>query len=139
MSSITGTSITAACRALGVTPRALRHYEELGLLRCGRDRAGQRRFAPDQFDKAALIVGLRRLGLPIADIRPLLSEDLPTKTKGVRLQALLASRVAHLKDGLYAAETALTLFDAPEPPSVASLLNAGAIADAHRHIESKHT
>ena len=58
-------------RASRLSAKALRLYDELGLLRpVAVDPAnGYRRYAPEQLERARLVAWLRRLGMPLADIR----------------------------------------------------------------------
>ena len=53
-----------------LSPKALRLYDELGLLRpCRVDEwSGYRYYAPSQLEQARLVGWLRRLGLPLAQI-----------------------------------------------------------------------
>ncbi|WP_121256395.1 MerR family transcriptional regulator [Nocardioides ferulae] len=58
-------------RATGLTPKALRLYDELGLL-CPADvdtATGYRRYAPEQLEAARLVARLRLVGMPLARIR----------------------------------------------------------------------
>lgn len=58
-------------RASRLSAKALRHYDELGLLIPARvdPLTGYRFYTPDQLPSARLIVWLRRLGMPLARIR----------------------------------------------------------------------
>lgn len=58
-------------RASRLSAKALRLYDELGLLRPAVvDPAnGYRRYSPDQLDRARLVAWLRRIGMPLAEIR----------------------------------------------------------------------
>jgi protein phosphatase len=64
-------TIGAFARASRLSPKALRHYDELGLLRPVRvDPVSCYRFYhPDQLERARLVAWLRRLGMPLARIR----------------------------------------------------------------------
>ena len=61
----------AFARASGLSRKALRLYEELGLLRPVQvDQASQYRlYAPAQLEQARLVAWLRRLGMPLAAVR----------------------------------------------------------------------
>ncbi|WP_233157028.1 MULTISPECIES: MerR family transcriptional regulator [Amycolatopsis] len=65
-----GLTIGAFARAAGLSPKALRLYDELGLLRPASvdPVSGYRRYAPDQLERARLIGWLRRTGMPLARI-----------------------------------------------------------------------
>lgn len=58
-------------KASGLSPKALRLYDELGLLPPARvdPVTGYRRYAPEQLDRARLVAWLRRLGMPLARIQ----------------------------------------------------------------------
>jgi DNA-binding transcriptional MerR regulator len=74
------TSIGEFARRSRLSPKALRLYDRLGLLRPARvdPDSGYRWYAPSQLEQARLIAGLRELGLPLAEIGPILSLDGPT-------------------------------------------------------------
>jgi len=67
-------AIGQAARLAGVTPKALRHYDRIGLLRPAVVDAatGYRRYDPEQVAQARLIRRLRALELPLDEIRRLL-------------------------------------------------------------------
>ncbi|WP_043626901.1 MerR family transcriptional regulator [Nonomuraea candida] len=64
-------TIGAFARAAGLSPKALRLYDELGLLRPAAvdGESGYRFYDPAQLERARLIVWLRRLDMPLARIR----------------------------------------------------------------------
>jgi PPM family protein phosphatase len=70
-------TIGAFARASRLSPKALRLYDELGLLRPARvdPGSGYRYYHPDQLDRARLVAWLRRLGMPLTRIRAVC--DLP--------------------------------------------------------------
>jgi PPM family protein phosphatase len=57
-------------RASRLSPKALRLYDELGLLRPARvdEYTGYRYYSPDQLEQARLVAWLRRIGMPLAKI-----------------------------------------------------------------------
>jgi protein phosphatase len=64
-------TIGAFARASRLSPKALRLYDEQGLL-CPADvdpHSGYRLYAPDQLERARLVARLRQLGMPLARIR----------------------------------------------------------------------
>ena len=63
-------TIGAFARASRLSPKALRLYDELGLLRPVRvdEYSGYRYYSPDQLEQARLVAWLRRLGMPLATI-----------------------------------------------------------------------
>ncbi len=64
-------TIGAFARAARLTPKALRLYDELGLLPPAAidPESGYRLYDPGQLDRARLIARLRRIGMPLAGIR----------------------------------------------------------------------
>jgi PPM family protein phosphatase len=58
-------------RASRLSPKALRLYDELGLLRPAvvDPFNGYRRYSPDQLETARVVAWLRRIGMPLAEIR----------------------------------------------------------------------
>ncbi|WP_328496543.1 MerR family transcriptional regulator [Streptomyces sp. NBC_00414] len=71
MSMTTMMTIGAFSKACRLSPKALRLYDELELLRPARvdPETGYRYYAPEQLEQARLVVWLRRLGMPLAGIR----------------------------------------------------------------------
>ncbi|WP_282085645.1 MerR family transcriptional regulator [Streptomyces tendae] len=70
-------TIGAFAKASRLSPKALRLYDELGLLPPARvdPVTGYRRYAPEQVARARLVAWLRRLGMPLAHIRHVCSLD----------------------------------------------------------------
>jgi PPM family protein phosphatase len=64
-------TIGAFARAAGLSPKALRLYDELGLLPPAQvdPLSGYRFYEPEQLERARLVAWLRRLGMPLAGIR----------------------------------------------------------------------
>jgi DNA-binding transcriptional MerR regulator len=64
-------NIGAFAAATGLSVPALRHYDEIDLLRPARvdPASGYRRYHPDQLDDARLICGLRAVGVPLDEVR----------------------------------------------------------------------
>ena len=67
-------NIGAFATATGLSIPALRHYDEIGLLKPAHvdTGSGYRRYAPPQIQQARLICGLRAVDLPIDEIRAVL-------------------------------------------------------------------
>ena len=85
-------SIGQFARASGLTAKALRHYDAVGLLAPAfvDPASGYRRYSADQVDTARLIRRLRGLDLPVAEVRRLL--DLYAADPGAMTDALVAHR-----------------------------------------------
>lgn len=72
----------------GVTPRTLRWYDKLGLLKPGRTTgAGYRLYSPAEVDRLQQILFYRELGLPLGEIRDIL--DAPDFDRQGALQSHL--------------------------------------------------
>ena len=81
-----------AARQLGISTKALRLYEQLGLLTPGRTSAGWRAYGPAEMARAADIVGLRALGLSLREVGRVIEGDAQT------LERTLAAHAAALED-----------------------------------------
>jgi DNA-binding transcriptional MerR regulator len=68
-------SPSEAAKRLGVSAKALRIYEQCGLLTPVRTAAGWRTYGPDEMDRATEIVALRALGFSLAQIGRVLKGD----------------------------------------------------------------
>ncbi len=62
------------CPRLGITPRAVRHYEMLGLIKCDRGFDGARALDDEAGARLALIVTLRAAGVGLRAIGSLFAE-----------------------------------------------------------------
>ena len=90
-------SPSEAAKRLGVSPKALRLYEQRGLVAPIRTAAGWRAYGPDEMDRAAEIAALRALGFSLAQVARVLKGDSeglePTLAAH---QATLEGRIRHL-------------------------------------------
>ncbi|WP_191982329.1 MerR family transcriptional regulator [Secundilactobacillus paracollinoides] len=85
------TSIKNAAAEAGVTPNALRYYEKVGLLTIARDKNGIRQYSGHDLDRVRIICILRRMNMPIKDIRVSLDiGDDPTVSEQERFKQQLA-------------------------------------------------
>lgn len=118
-----------------LSPKALRLYDELGLLRPSRvdEWSGYRYYAPSQLERARLVAWLRRLGMPLARIAVVVesppAEAAASVTAFLRVteadfaerQRLAQFLIAYLSEGVSAM---------PEPVQPASTNPATAAAGA---------
>jgi Predicted transcriptional regulators len=82
-----------ACRLFGMTPRALRFYEEKGLIEARRDRLNHRYYDGATRQKLSWISRLRSVSLPLRDIRQVLEAEQRAGTgTQVALRKLLSRR-----------------------------------------------
>lgn len=79
-------TIGAFAKASRLSPKALRLYDELGLLTPARvdPVTGYRLYAPEQLEQARLVAWLRRLGMPLARIRHVCALDAGPAAEEVR-------------------------------------------------------
>ena len=84
-----------AAKRLGVSTKALRLYEQQGLVTPGRTATGYRIFGPVQMDRAAEVVALRSLGLSLAQVTRVLAGDPHS------LGSALAVHEARLQDDIH--------------------------------------
>jgi MerR family transcriptional regulator, repressor of the yfmOP operon len=62
-------SIAQVCQKIGVSPRTVRYYEELGLLPGVRRRNGGRRaYGPEEIERLRFIQRLKQMGLSLQEI-----------------------------------------------------------------------
>jgi DNA-binding transcriptional MerR regulator len=86
-------SISELVRRLGVTPRALRHYEDLGLIRPVRTARNVRAYDRETVETVETIVALRAVDLPLTVISDVLtSASLPELRANKSRVALLQAR-----------------------------------------------
>src|SRR5262249_39026672 len=70
----------------GVTAKALRHYDRLGLLKPRRSASGYRLYAESDLERLEQIVALKFLGLPLKQISRLLERGAPPIAEALRGQ-----------------------------------------------------
>ncbi|MEV4616131.1 MerR family transcriptional regulator [Kitasatospora sp. NPDC049258] len=89
-------SIGEMARDSGLSVSALRFYDGAGVFGPAEvdPRTGYRRYAPRQLDAARLLARLRRVGMPLADIRLVLAGDVGTARHAVD------AHLRRLEDGL---------------------------------------
>jgi DNA-binding transcriptional MerR regulator len=85
-----------AARKLGVSAKALRLYEERGLISPGRTLAGWRAYGSVELERASGIVALRALGLSLAQIARVLKGD--AESLGLALDAHQATLEGRLQE-----------------------------------------
>lgn len=81
--------IGAVCEQLGLTARAIRYYEDQGLIETKRDRQNYRRYDARAREKLQLIAELRRAGLSLDDIHEIFAVE---RTSGKTAQRECALR-----------------------------------------------
>ncbi len=123
-------SPSEAARRLGVSAKALRLYEQRGLVAPGRTAAGWRAYGPDEMARAGQVVALRALGLSLAQVAQVLGGDT------LALEPALAAHQARLEqqgrqvagqvEKVRALRAGLARGQAPDAEDLAGLLTPAA-------------
>lgn len=86
-----------AARRLGISAKALRLYEQRGLIKPVRSAAGWRAYGPDEMVRGSEIVALRALGFSLAEVARVLTGDLRALDSAlIDHQATLDERIRQL-------------------------------------------
>ena len=101
----------------GLTERAIRHYERLGLIKPDRSAAGQRLFGAEALRALASVRILKRTGFSLAEIEALLATKVDAKT-------LVKAQIESLRAQAASLQSSLTLLQ-----SIARELEGGGKAD----------
>ncbi len=119
-------SPSEAARRLGISAKALRLYEQRGLIAPVRTAAGWRAYGPDEMARVAEIAALRELGLSLSQVARVLEGDSESLEPALAAhQAVLEGRVHQLVDAIDKVRrlrTDLTGGRAPAPCELARLL-----------------
>lgn len=93
-------------RLTGMTNRAIRFYEDKGLISARRDSRGQRRYETHDLDRLIYIGHARQAGLKISDIRQLLDigDQAGEAQRMARTQEFCLARLMELEAELAALE-----------------------------------
>lgn len=123
-------SASQAASRLGVSAKALRLYEQRGLIAPQRTAAGWRAFGPAEMARAREIVSLRSLGLSLAQVARVLGGDPSDLEAGlsaheVRLQTQ-AHQIANRLDKVRRLRSDLARGEAPAPADLANVVDRGA-------------
>ena len=89
-------SPSQAARRLGVSPKALRLYEQRGLIVPARTPAGWRSYGPEEMTRTSEIVALRSLGFSIAQVARVMQGD--SQGLAPALAAHQANLEGHVRD-----------------------------------------
>ena len=78
-----------------ITPKTLRHYDQIGLLTPARtdEWTGYRYYAPDQLPRIRRILALKELGFSLSEVRVIVDADAP-------IEALLVRRESELRQSI---------------------------------------
>jgi DNA-binding transcriptional MerR regulator len=104
-----------ACRLFGLTPRALRFYEERGLVTAKRDRLNCRYYDGAQRERLAWIARLRAAGVSLPAIRDVLDAGGESGSREAAL-AKLQDRAARVRADLAEVEAVMAALSADSAP-----------------------
>ncbi|HSI42662.1 MAG TPA: MerR family transcriptional regulator [Xanthobacteraceae bacterium] len=122
MSSARYLSASEAARRLAVSVKALRLYEQRGLIVPARTAAGWRAYGPADMARAAQIAALRALGLGLAQIKRALDGEAQDLAPALhRHQASLEARIRDLATAVGKVRDLRASLKAGLPPEVAAL------------------
>ena len=107
-------------RAARLSPKALRLYDDLGLLRPHAvDKwSGYRYYSPDQLERARLVAWLRRLGMPLAQIGAVV--DAPAAQAAALVNAFLTVSAAEFAERQRLAQFLVTYLSEGTPAAMTS-------------------
>lgn len=135
-------TIGAFAKASRLSPKALRLYDELGLLPPARvDPAnGYRFYDPAQLERARLVAWLRRLGMPLARIREVCERTAPVAAEEVRVfwagveadTAVRRDLAAFLIDHLSGKDSMMTHNGKPLAIRYAALSDVGLVRESNQ-------
>src|SRR5688572_7037188 len=98
-------------RLAGVTPRALHHYDRLGLLKPRRTAAGYRRYTDQDLERLVQVVALKFIGIPLKKITHFATTRTADLTNALRTQRQALEEKKRLLDqaigAIHEAEAAL--------------------------------
>jgi DNA-binding transcriptional MerR regulator len=122
-------SASQAAARLGVSAKALRLYEQRGLIAPQRTAAGWRAYGPAEMARAREIASLRSLGLSLAQVRRVLGGDPSDLETGlaaheVRLRTQ-AQQIASTLDKVRRIRSDLARGQAPAPADLAHVMDTG--------------
>jgi MerR family transcriptional regulator, thiopeptide resistance regulator len=106
----------------GITTKALRHYERLGLLQPGRTAAGYRQYTGRHLERLEQILALKFLGLPLKEIRGALERTPRALPEALHMQRrALQEKQARLRGAIRAIEAAERALETGELSGTAAL------------------
>jgi len=128
-------SIRELAARTGTTLRALRHYEDIGLLTAGRRPSGARCYDSEQRRRAALITRLRRLGMPTPDIDAALT---PAASGDQLVTRFLSSEIAAAEARLRDLRAAMDELETGGLEGLGSGTSPASVATVDRSARLRH-
>jgi DNA-binding transcriptional MerR regulator len=97
---ITPLSISQAAARLGVTHRALRHYEALGLVQPQRPKGNTRAYDAPSMRRLELIVALRAADLPLSAVADILDREADPVAQARRVNTVVDAALARARQAV---------------------------------------
>ncbi|MES5482132.1 MerR family transcriptional regulator [Bradyrhizobium sp. INPA03-11B] len=118
-------SPSEAARQLGISAKALRLYEERGLVAPGRTPAGWRAYGPAEMARCAEIVELRALGLSVGEVARILNGDAAILGRVLTAhEATLEARIRQCGDSIARVRRLRTDLGCGKMPATRDLIGA---------------
>src|SRR5579871_829674 len=115
-------SVQKFAQITGVTVKALRHYDRLGLLKPTRTGAGYRMYTDRDLERLQQIVALKFLGLSLKQIKTVLDRPPLQLGDALRLQRkVLEEKQWHLTRAIHAIREAECTLESGKPPSTETM------------------
>lgn len=105
--------IADIARRLGITSRALRHYQDKGLIRSQRLARNVRAYDADTVAVVEMIVALRQADLPLSVIRQILSRREDPTAQAQMMRSALAAAILEKQDQIETMRSLMASLDAP--------------------------
>jgi DNA-binding transcriptional MerR regulator len=120
----------------GVTPKALRHYDQLGLLKPRRSDAGYRQYVERDLERLEQITALMFVGLSLRDIRRVLEKPAPALADALRAQrAVLEEKRRLIAMAVEAIRDAEQVIAEGKAPAATVLTRLIEVIDMQRHTD----
>lgn len=112
--------LSEVCNMFNLTPRALRFYEERGLIATDRNEANWRSYDAEARRRLAWIADLRAVGVSIPDVHDVLEQDEADGARAAAALEKLAARSAQLRRTLEEIEALSQRLSTARPEAVAA-------------------
>src|SRR5215475_6435812 len=121
----------------GVTAKALRHYDRLGLLKPHRTGSGYRLYSERDLERLQQIVALKFLGLPLKQIKRLLEQEMPPLSHALGAQrAVLEEKRRLLDHAISSIQDVQDALASGEPADTAILKRLIEVIEMQSHLET---
>jgi len=119
------TSIKKLCKELNVSPRALRYYEQEGIIVSYQETpTATRQYDPDNIGKIKKILFLRKIGLSVSDIKEIFNEGSDIQEAIYKRRAVLGAEIRKIEEKwsllsntIYYLNEGKDIFELNKPPS----------------------